>query len=363
LPPLNQAFAELKNQIDRTTIQNLSVKSHRILGQLEPFARLYEDIKAVSHKSIWLFEPNQEAMLQYRTALGASKVELRSYRESEVFLFDLEEQKPDLAVINIDFEPLPIKLHETFPDVDMILTSSFDIGRHLDFLDQNPYIGHVLHHTDEDRSFAQRNLLVTATKILSNDIFGLEKYLNWGVNVKEQIITSSRERPAFVEQIEADLQKAGVQSSYIRNALLIAEEMLMNAIYDAPHDRQTGKAKYNHLSRRVVVDLEPSEYGKLRYAFDGNLIAISVDDPFGALRREIMLKYLRSCFDGQFGKINEKEGKGGGGMGLFQILSTADLLITNIKPLERTEIIALINIQTKTQSRRRAGCFHYFVER
>ncbi|GEM_PF-1882414 len=361
--PLNLAFDELKKNVDRNTIQNLSVKAHKICGHLEPFARLYEGIKAVNHKSIWLFEPDQEVMLHYRTTLGGSKVELRSYRDAEVFLYDLGRQKPDLAVINIDYEPVALKLHEAFPDVDMILTSRHDLGQHLDFLEHNPYIGHVLHQSEEDRNFAQKNLLVTATKIISNDIFGLEKYLNWGVAVKEQIITSSRERPAFVEQIQNDLQKAGVQSSLIRNTLLITEEMLMNAIYDAPHDRENGKAKYNHLSRRIVIDLEPSEYGKLRYAFDGNLIAISVEDPFGALRREIILKYLRSCFDGQFGKINEQEGKGGGGMGLFQILSTADLLITNVRPSERTEIIALINIQTKPQSRRRAGCFHYFVER
>ncbi len=244
-----------------------------------------------------------------------------------------------------------------------MLTTRHELSHHIDLLAENPGLCHVIYQDDEERALTQKNLLVTVTKILSNDIFGLEKYLNWGVDVKEYIITSSQNRAQYLEVVESELTKAGVVTSHIRNATMITDEILMNAIYDAPVNRKTGTSKYNHLSRRVAVELEPTEYGKLRFAFDGSTIALSVDDPFGALKRETITRYLKSCFDGHFGKINEHEGKGGGGMGLFQIISTADLMITNIKPGERTEIIALINVSGKTQVRKRHGSFHYFVER
>lgn len=296
-------------------------------------------------------------------ALGGSRVDIKSFLKPEEFTHALSQGQPDLAVISTDFDHIPKLLHNREPRIDTVLTSRQELSHHIGLLTEYPSFCHVIYQDDEERTFTQKNLLVTVTKILSNDIFGLEKYLNWGVDVKEYIITSSHNRAHFLEIVESELTKAGILTSHIRNASLITDEILMNAIYDAPVDRKTGQSKYNHLSRRVMIELEPTEYGKLRFAFDGSTIALSVDDPFGALKRETITRYLKSCFDGHFGKINEHEGKGGGGMGLFQIISTADLMITNIKPGERTEIIALIDVSGKSQAKKRHGSFHYFVEK
>ncbi len=360
---LQKTWQGLESDTNKSSVQQFSVEIHKLASQLEPFAKLYEDIQAISDKTIWLYEPEQRLLAMTKTALGGSKVKTRAFHDEESLLSHIKTSKPELVVISASSTDLPERIKEASPDTDIILTSDKSLDQHIPFLQSHPYLGHIVHHDEDDRIFTQRNLLVTSTKILSNDIFGLEKYLSWGVDVKEFIVTGSENRGQFIEQLEQDLSKAGVQSSMIRNAKLVTEELLMNCIYDAPHDRVTGKAKFNHLSRINTIELEPSDYGKLRYAFDGNFIAISVEDPFGALPRDIILKYVKSCFDGLFGKINEAEGKGGGGMGLFQILSTADLLITNIKPKMRTESIALINAQAKGQAKRRAGCFHYFVER
>ncbi len=360
---LQKNWQTLERDTNKTSVQAFSVEIHRLASQLEPFAKLYEDIQAISDKSIWLYEPEQRLLAMTKTALGGSKVKTRAFHEEESLLREMATIKPELIVISTVSSELPERIKQLSPKTEIILTSDKGLDQHISFLQAHSYLGHIVHHDEEDRIFTQRNLLVTSTKILSNDIFGLEKYLNWGVDVKEFIVTGSENRGQFIEQLEQDLSKAGVQSSMIRNAKLVTEELLMNCIYDAPHDRKTGLPKYNHLSRINNIELEPSDYGKLRYAFDGNFIAISVEDPFGALPRDVILKYVKSCFDGQFGKINEAEGKGGGGMGLFQILSTADLLITNIKPKQRTESLALINAQGKSQGKRRAGCFHYFVER
>ncbi|MDQ3230498.1 MAG: hypothetical protein M3Q07_01665, partial [Pseudobdellovibrionaceae bacterium] len=363
LPSLTEGLKQLYEQRNKVALQNLSIEVHKIASQLEPVAHLHHNSEALKSSRIWLLEPEKQLLMVTKMALGGSRVDIRSYLNPEEFVQALTQAQPDLTVISTDFSNIPPLLQQKYPDVATVLTTRYELSQHIDLLADNPGLCHVIYQDDEERALTQKNLLVTVTKILSNDIFGLEKYLNWGVDVKEYIITCSQNRAQYLEVVESELTKAGVMTSHIRNAMMITDEILMNAIYDAPVDRKTGLSKYNHLSRRIAVELEPTEYGKLRFAFDGSTIALSVDDPFGALKRETIMRYLKSCFDGHFGKINEHEGKGGGGMGLFQIISTAELMITNIKPGERTEIIALLNVGGKTQARKRHGSFHYFVER
>lgn len=363
LPRLELALRQLFDGGLRPQLQTASVEAHTLASQLEPFARLYEDVRAVSNKLVWLLEPSPQFLALIRTALGGSKVAVRSFQSPDEFLLALQKQSPDLALINASFRDLPAIMVRDFPETEVMLCTHENFVAHLAFLQSQPAICHLLFLDSHDRSFMQKNLLVSTTKLLSNDIFGIEKYLSWGVDIKEHIVTGSSTRDEIGDQLAQHLTRSGVQSSHIKTAALICEELLMNAVYDAAVDRSTGKAKYNHLSRREPVELEPSEFGKLRYAFDGQLIAISVEDPFGGLTRDIVLKYLRSCFEGQYGKINEIEGKGGGGMGFFQILSTADLLVANLRPKQKTEILALINVNSKSHARQTAGCFQFFIER
>lgn len=361
LRDLNEGYLALQAEPSRAALHRISVTAHQLASFLEPFARLYRNIEAISSKTIWILEERQSVEAVYRQTLGGSKVNLVSFASEAQLLERLASSQPQLIILSSGHSALAARIHELHPDIPFILSASEDFARFIEPLSEHPFLNHILFHDAYDPVLAQLNLLVTSTKILSNDIFGLEKYIHWGVDIKERIITGSDDRREALLQLDKDLEKAGLSSSIIRAAHRICDEFLMNAIYDAPVDRSTGQSRYNHLSRQVAVELEPSEYARLRYGFDGSLLAMSIDDPFGGLKRETILRYLKSCFDGNYSSINVAEGKGGGGMGLYQILSSADLLVTNIKPGLRTELIALIS--TKTQGRAKTGGFHYFMER
>lgn len=361
LRELNDEYLALQANPSRGALQRISVHAHRLSSFLEPFARLYHNIEAISSKTIWILESKANIETFYRHTLGGSKVNLVSFASESELFERLTVSQPQLIIISREHTALADRIHEHFPEIPFILSASDDFARYIEPMTEQPYLNHLIFHDAHDPNLSQLNLLVTSTKILSNDIFGIEKYIHWGVDIKEIIITGSEDRRPAIAQVDKDLEKAGLSSSIIRAAHRISDEFLMNAIYDAPIDRSTGVSRYNHLSRQVTVELEPSEYARLRYGFDGSILALSIDDPFGGLRRDIILKYLKSCFDGNYSSINVAEGKGGGGMGLYQILSSADLLVTNIKPGQRTEIIALIS--TKSQGRAKVGGFHYFTER
>ena len=135
--------------------------------------------------------------------------------------------------------------------------------------------------------------------------------------------------------------------------------MMMNAVYDAPADNN-GKSIFNHLQRTTPVQLTAEQSANLRYACDGNWIAVSVQDPFGSLSRDTVLQYLKSCYSGQAGSLNV--GKGGAGRGLHQILESSDVTIFNVSSSKKTEVISLIEIDGSTHKEGTKPHFQFFFQ-
>ena len=88
-------------------------------------------------------------------------------------------------------------------------------------------------------------------------------------------------------------------------------------------------------------------------------MAVAVDDPFGALNRSTILNYLERCFAEQIASDTPAE-KGGGGNGLFQIIQSSSLVIFNVHPKFRTEVIAIFNINIQINKISVHPSFHYF---
>jgi len=207
------------------------------------------------------------------------------------------------------------------------------------------------------RAFTIKNITTTISKLITQDLFGLEKYLNWGVEVYTAPVVSSDSRRDLITEMEMCFYEQGIRSVLLKKCAMVVEELLMNAIYDAPVDVDNYPL-YNHLPRTEPVTLIPAQQGKLRYACDGLLLAVSVEDPFGGLDRQTILDYLESCLEGRTGQLNNK--KGGAGRGLFQIMKTADLVVINVKPNIKTEVIAIFNVDTQKAKGNTSRSFHYF---
>jgi hypothetical protein len=158
--------------------------------------------------------------------------------------------------------------------------------------------------------------------------------------------------------MEQDLQSFGIRGPLLRRCALVAEELLMNAIYDAPTDA-AGKALYNHIDRSQPVELKENERALFQYGCDGTIIGLSILDPFGALSKETLLKHIERCT--QNIQQTDAEKKGGGGYGLFQILKSSSLVIFNIQPQVKTEVIALFNLNIQTDKTATIPSFHFFT--
>lgn len=208
-------------------------------------------------------------------------------------------------------------------------------------LEDQRLLDHVIGNFDTE--WATTDLAITLQKIIRSDFFGIEKYLSPNAAIQSRIIKGSAERESSNKSLQEWVEACGLGKNLMRLASGICEEMLMNAIFDAPV--AGGRTHYESMERRAARELAQDEWAELKWGADGRNFAIAIADPFGAFERERWFSYLRKAL-----KRSDSEGlidtkKGGAGLGLFKMLYSSHGIICNVDPGKKTEVIALISVQ------------------
>jgi len=203
-------------------------------------------------------------------------------------------------------------------------------------------------------------LVVTSVKLLSGDIFGLEKYLSWGAAVTEKEVATYDDKREALSRVAAAAQAVGARRQLASSIESTADELLMNALYDAPATRDGGAGKegLRERIRSANVPLDRSGASALlRHACDGRYFALSVLDRYGALDKQVILdSVLRARAEG--GRPRQE---GGAGLGLYFVLSSVTRFIANIEPGRRTEVVCLFDLrESGRQAQRWARSLHIF---
>jgi len=197
-------------------------------------------------------------------------------------------------------------------------------------------------------------LTVTAHKLICRDLFGAEKYLLWGTQLHAHTLTRSAERAALVAQLAASLRAQGQSARVASMAMLVADELLSNAVHNAPVDSAGGHYRRD-LPRDSDLPLDDKHAVRLRWGCDARYLAIEVTDRFGSLDRDTILRSLA--------KSDVRDSGGGAGMGIALAYRSCDHLVFNLSPGARTEIIALIDVRYPPAERASVSSYNVFVER
>lgn len=359
LIPLKKAISSLEATTPgaKNQLETLQTSVDDLIQFIQPLTELYQAEKAIESKRVLIADPDRKQQLVARMSLGGTGVSLDVVSSAEEAAKFLEGQNHDLFICESSLSEAILHAEKINFHGDCVFLAAGDIQTYLEKLKALPRLKHVISRDNDDRTFTVKNTLTTVTKILNTDIFGIEKYMAWGVETHENIIFESSRRNEFIQDMCSKFSEIGVRGTILDRVQMVAEEMLMNAIYDAPVSLD-GVALFNHLPRTVEVNLNQDQACKLRYASDGNLLAVSVVDPFGGLNKETIIDYLDSCYRG-LASIHNPD-KGGAGRGLHQIIETSDLTIFNVKKSIRTEVIALFQLDHTIKKDSKKPSFHYF---
>lgn len=185
-------------------------------------------------------------------------------------------------------------------------------------------------------------LFVTLQKVLSGNLFGLEKYLAWGARTQQHKMTKASERHRLLDEVLAFARMLHVPPRLAEAYRLAADELVTNAIFNAPVG-PTGEALYASRDRTEEVVLESGQEIVVTLGSDGKNLGLSVSDPFGSLRPRTVVDYLAKCFRKGADQVDEK--LGGAGLGFYCVFSALSHFAINIDPGRRTEMVGLIDIR------------------
>ena len=178
---------------------------------------------------------------------------------------------------------------------------------------------------------ADRDLEITSEKLVSGDLFGLEKYLAPGVRIGERAIAGDAAKRAAIGEVCAWAEACGARRPIVHRLASVVDELLMNALHDAPRES------------RPVITGGDDQRGRaiLRWASDDHTLAISVTDAFGALRQRDVIDHVRRARD-ERGRPELDEH--GAGLGLYLVVANVASLIVNVDPGMRTEVVCLFDL-------------------
>ncbi|MGN6108846.1 MAG: hypothetical protein ACTHU0_27315 [Kofleriaceae bacterium] len=197
-------------------------------------------------------------------------------------------------------------------------------------------------------------LTITAQKLIRGDLFGVEKYLLWGTELHEVSLVRASQRAEVVAALAEQVRARGQSARVASMAMLVTDELLSNAVHNAPRDPARGHYRRD-LPRDQELELDERHQVRLRWGCDARYLAIEVTDQFGSLDRDTIL--------GALAKHDVRESGGGAGMGVSLTYRSCDHLVFNLAPGTRTEIIALIDVRYPATERTPASSYNVFVER
>ncbi len=204
--------------------------------------------------------------------------------------------------------------------------------------------------------FDTRNLSSMATRVLAGDIFGLEKMILWGTQVHSFLVGDYQEKSLCIAQISEFAELMGVRRKYRESIEQCIDEMLMNALYDAPVDEQ-GKQIFSEIPTKTRISLRVEQKVVVQYACDGTQFAVAVRDTFGTLERSTVLRYLHKCLHNEQ-QIDRKAG--GAGLGLYLMTNSSTSVYFSVLPGVATEAVCTFDLETP---KLQLETFGFFQER
>ena len=197
-------------------------------------------------------------------------------------------------------------------------------------LDKFPWLAHCVSAQMLATPFARQHLTTFMDQLFDGpeqQILGAA-----GVGRVAKIARASRREVRF-ERMHQFFAKHGISDRAISSIADVSEELVMNALYDAPVEAGYFKKA---VPRTEDVELPPDLACEISYGIEGGNAFVRLRDPFGALSRSRLLDVLNRC---NSNKVTLDESRGGAGLGLWRIFSTATTVAITVIPGRLTDVL------------------------
>ncbi|MBI2521992.1 MAG: SpoIIE family protein phosphatase [Bdellovibrio sp.] len=189
-------------------------------------------------------------------------------------------------------------------------------------------------------------------------LWGIERYLGDGAIIHHEEVGSSEKIMEIVSQMIEKFDLTTYFAPLKDYLATVSVELVSNAVFDAVR-KPSGELKYYNVDRTQSHALELKEKVSFKMGRGEKLMAISVEDNFGGLKRDIILNGILRAMREKMPKTET----GGAGLGLYMAFGLSSTLVVNLWDDKRTEVIALFDLQKRQKHyKERVTSFHFFRE-
>lgn len=177
--------------------------------------------------------------------------------------------------------------------------------------------------------------LISATG--SSTIFGLAAYAGQ-VPVQRIEIAESQSRRLVTEAVNRVLQQRGMAPRVVSSVSRSVDELLMNAIYDAPVMK--GARYRRETPRDFRFEMKGHEQVSLEMAATPDFLAVNVIDRFGSLKYDLLCSYLKNDYSSADYKARASSESAG--LGVLDLLGSGLSLVYATESKQRTEAMLFV---------------------
>ncbi|MDB4961820.1 MAG: hypothetical protein JWP01_1819 [Myxococcales bacterium] len=196
-------------------------------------------------------------------------------------------------------------------------------------------------------------LAATGSRLLDDRLFGLASVMPPETKIHAIAVGDHVEKLRCITHIVDQIVQIGAPRSLHAPIEQCLDEMLMNALYDAPVDAQ-GKHIFSGVATRSRILMRTEHTVTVEYAYDGRRFAVAVRDSFGSLERATMLRFLHKCLHSP-DQMDRKAG--GAGVGLYLMVNAASVVQFTVLPGIATEALCVFDLQAPAARLQELGFF------
>ena len=219
----------------------------------------------------------------------------------------------------------------------VVITDSAPLQEFVRLL-KDPRVNHIITRQELDVS-----VVITARKLLSGDIFGIEHYLPPNTPVHYCRLNDFAGRGKAIDAVLDYAKEFGIRTRLRDSIAQVCEELLMNALYDAPVD-DSGHQVFSAVDPHDRVNIRSPKPVSIRFAATETQFVIAVRDRYGRLAKKTIVAYINKCLT-ETNQIDRKAH--GAGLGIYLIANAAASYIVNVAYDVATEVICTFDRKAK----------------
>ena len=291
-----------------------------------------------------LVSTNEEDKKFFQEVARAAQWHLLEVKDAELACDELLKDSDSILVVDSSTAELfkafedkvaeKIGLYSAILNPNMLFFVASQPFQECSYLHSSEIFGNFIH-----RCYSQVDLGLAVrlfTQASSERAFGLENFFPTQARTQTIKITKTLQKKVIVESLKNHLLKIGFKP---RMAMLIAtaaDELIMNAIFDAPVD-ELGRRIHTQTPRNAVFDLAGTNEVEMKIAFDGKTLGLSVADLHGSLdRKKLISQHLGKSYVSS--EYEARSVVAGAGLGLSQVYRNCGGIVFACETGARTEV-------------------------